>query len=125
MWHTYLILTLFKKYTNSQEYRGSFSPNSLSFPTTATVRVSEENFELYGESPMAVAVASMTASLISKLSLRQEDKPVDPSNLKCQGKGFVAPRFYLVGKLNSTRVVQFDSFCSAVCACDMEVVCSS
>ncbi|KAL6204962.1 hypothetical protein ACLB2K_022228 [Fragaria x ananassa] len=69
---------------------------------------------------MAVAVASMTASLISKLSLRQEDKPVDPSNLKCQGKGFVAPRFYLVGKLNSTRVVQFDSFCSAVCACDME-----
>ncbi|KAL6190957.1 hypothetical protein ACLB2K_037351 [Fragaria x ananassa] len=60
------------------------------------------------------AMASMTTRLISKLSLRQEDEPVDLGNLKSPGTGFVAPRFYLVGKLNSARVVQFDSFRSVV-----------
>ncbi|KAL6219110.1 hypothetical protein ACLB2K_012316 [Fragaria x ananassa] len=45
------------------------------------------------------AMASMTARLISKLSLRQEDEPVDLKNLKSPGTGFVGPRFYLVGKL--------------------------
>ncbi|KAL6223408.1 hypothetical protein ACLB2K_006795 [Fragaria x ananassa] len=59
-------------------------------------------------------MASMTARLISKLSLHQEDEPVDLGNLKSPGKGFVAQRFYLVGKLNSARAVQFDSFRSVV-----------
>ncbi|KAL6127181.1 hypothetical protein ACLB2K_075223 [Fragaria x ananassa] len=60
------------------------------------------------------AMASMTAHLISKLSLRQEDEPVDLGNLKSPRTGFVAIRFYLVGKLNSARAVQFDSFRSDV-----------
>nr|XP_011459640.1 PREDICTED: uncharacterized protein LOC105350015 [Fragaria vesca subsp. vesca] len=50
----------------------------------------------------------MTASLVSKLSLGNE--PVDLGNLKCLKKGFVTPRFYLVGRLNSARAVTFDSF---------------
>ncbi|KAL6205747.1 hypothetical protein ACLB2K_023000 [Fragaria x ananassa] len=62
---------------------------------------------------MAATMAFMIASLISKLSLRQEDELID---LGFPGKGFIAPRFYLVGKLNFIRIVQFDSFRSAVCA---------
>ncbi|KAL6127653.1 hypothetical protein ACLB2K_071016 [Fragaria x ananassa] len=60
------------------------------------------------------AMASMTARLISKLSLHQEDEHVDLRNLNSPATGFVAPRFYLVGKLNSARAVQFDSFRSDV-----------
>ncbi|KAL6227084.1 hypothetical protein ACLB2K_001043 [Fragaria x ananassa] len=56
----------------------------------------------------------MTARLISKLFLHQEDEPVDLKNLKGPGKGFVAQRFYLVGKLNSAHAVQFNSFRSIV-----------
>ncbi|KAL6202073.1 hypothetical protein ACLB2K_025784 [Fragaria x ananassa] len=59
---------------------------------------------------MAPTMAFMTASLIFKLSLRQEDEPIDLGFLE---KGFIVLRFYLVGKLNSTRVVQFNSFRSA------------
>ncbi|KAL6214421.1 hypothetical protein ACLB2K_013855 [Fragaria x ananassa] len=61
---------------------------------------------------MAASVASMTASLVSKLSLG--DEPVDLGNLKCPKKGFVVPRFYLVGRLNSARAVAFGSFRGAV-----------
>ncbi|KAL6225793.1 hypothetical protein ACLB2K_004642 [Fragaria x ananassa] len=62
----------------------------------------------------SAAMASMTARLNSKLSLRQENKLVDLRNLKSSGIGFVALRFYLVGKLNFARAVQFRSFRSAV-----------
>ncbi|KAL6217688.1 hypothetical protein ACLB2K_010905 [Fragaria x ananassa] len=61
---------------------------------------------------MGESMASMTASLVSKLSLG--DEPVDLGNLKCLKKDFVAPRFYLVGRLNSARAVAFDSFRGAV-----------
>ncbi|KAL6176080.1 hypothetical protein ACLB2K_052716 [Fragaria x ananassa] len=67
------------------------------------------------------AMASMTAHLISNLSLRQEDELVDLENIKRHGMGFVAPRFYLVGKLNFTRAVQFD-FLSKCSTSDAELV---
>ncbi|KAL6211471.1 hypothetical protein ACLB2K_016697 [Fragaria x ananassa] len=60
------------------------------------------------------AMTSMTARLILKLSLCQQDEYVDLGNLESSGKGFVAQRFYLVGKLNSTCAVQFYSFRSVV-----------
>ncbi|KAL6225722.1 hypothetical protein ACLB2K_004571 [Fragaria x ananassa] len=37
-------------------------------------------------------MASMTARLISKLSLHQEDEPMDLGNLKSPGKGFITQR---------------------------------
>ena len=62
----------------------------------------------------SASVASMAARLASKLSLSHQDEPVDLGNLKCPDRGFVAPRFYLVGKLNTARAVAFDAFRSAV-----------
>ncbi|KAL6180977.1 hypothetical protein ACLB2K_047635 [Fragaria x ananassa] len=67
------------------------------------------------------AMASMIARLISKLSLCQEDELVDLGNLKRPGTGFIAPRLYLVGKLNFARVMQFD-FLSKCSTSDVEVV---
>ncbi|KAL6178653.1 hypothetical protein ACLB2K_050171 [Fragaria x ananassa] len=67
------------------------------------------------------AMASMTARLISKLSVHPEDELVDLRNLKRLGTGFVAPRFYLVGKLNFACAVQFD-FLSKCSTSDAEVV---
>ncbi|KAL6198880.1 hypothetical protein ACLB2K_028668 [Fragaria x ananassa] len=54
---------------------------------------------------MSASTSSMTARLISKLSLNHQDEPVDLGNLRCLKNGFVAPRFYLVGKLNTVRAV--------------------
>ncbi|KAL6225664.1 hypothetical protein ACLB2K_004513 [Fragaria x ananassa] len=58
--------------------------------------------------------ASMTARLISKLSLNHQDEPVDLGNLCGPENSFIAPRFYLVRKLNTARAVNFDSFGSVV-----------
>ncbi|KAL6218432.1 hypothetical protein ACLB2K_011645 [Fragaria x ananassa] len=63
---------------------------------------------------MIVSDTSMTARLISKLSLSNQEEPVNLGNLWCPEKGFVAPRFYLVGKLNTARAVAFESFRSAI-----------
>ncbi|KAL6194183.1 hypothetical protein ACLB2K_035267 [Fragaria x ananassa] len=60
------------------------------------------------------SAASVTASLISKLSLSNQEEPVDLGNLWCPKSGFVAQRFYLVGRLNTTRAIVFDAFRSAV-----------
>ncbi|KAL6196425.1 hypothetical protein ACLB2K_032040 [Fragaria x ananassa] len=59
---------------------------------------------------MSASIASMTSRLISKLSLNHQDEPVDLGNLRCPKNDFVAPRFYLVGKLNTANFVNFDSF---------------
>ena len=72
-----------------------------------------EFFQSYGVS-MAVALASMTASLASKLFLSDAEEPVDLDNLCLPDKGFVARQFYLIGKLNSSRPVVLDSLSSAV-----------
>ncbi|KAL6144891.1 hypothetical protein ACLB2K_055581 [Fragaria x ananassa] len=61
-----------------------------------------------------VSAVSVTASLISKLSLSNQEEPVDLGNLQCPKSGFVAQRFYLVGRLNTTRTIVFDAFRSAV-----------
>ncbi|KAL6205210.1 hypothetical protein ACLB2K_022472 [Fragaria x ananassa] len=67
------------------------------------------------ETKTSVALAaSVTASLISKLSLRNEEVLVDLGNLWCPKSGFVAQRFYLVGRLNTTRAVVFNAFRSVV-----------
>ncbi|KAL6222338.1 hypothetical protein ACLB2K_005730 [Fragaria x ananassa] len=63
---------------------------------------------------MSTSTASMTTRLISKISLNHQDEPIDLGNLRCPKNSFVAPRFYLVGKLNTTRDVNFDSFRSVV-----------
>ncbi|KAL6225033.1 hypothetical protein ACLB2K_003885 [Fragaria x ananassa] len=63
---------------------------------------------------MSASTASMTARLISKLSLNHQDEPVDLGNFHCLKNSFVAPRFYLVGKLNTVRAVNFDSFRNVV-----------
>ena len=60
------------------------------------------------------SVASMTARLVSKLSLGREEEPVDLGDLRAPEKGFIVPRFYLVGRLNTTKPVIFDKFRSAV-----------
>nr|XP_011462201.1 PREDICTED: uncharacterized protein LOC105350898 [Fragaria vesca subsp. vesca] len=61
-----------------------------------------------------VSAASVTASLISKLSLSNQEELVELGNLRCPKSGFVAQRFYLVGRLNTTRTIVFDAFRSAV-----------
>ena len=56
--------------------------------------------------PMAAiqaSVASMIARLVSKLSLSREEDPVNLWDLRAPEKGFVTPRFYLVGCLNTTK----------------------
>ncbi|KAL6141294.1 hypothetical protein ACLB2K_059584 [Fragaria x ananassa] len=63
---------------------------------------------------MTASAASMTARLIFKLSLSNQEELVDLGNLWCLDKGFVAPRFYLVGKLNTARALPFDPFRSVV-----------
>ncbi|KAM5587203.1 hypothetical protein ABKV19_005910 [Rosa sericea] len=63
---------------------------------------------------MAAAIASMTARLATKLSLREGEEPVDLGNLRVPGKEFLARHFYLVGKLKTCRAVVLDSFRSAV-----------
>ncbi|KAL6197189.1 hypothetical protein ACLB2K_032801 [Fragaria x ananassa] len=63
---------------------------------------------------MYASTASMIARLISKLSLNHQDEAFDIGNIRCLKNGFVAPRFYLVGKLNTARSVNFDSFRSVV-----------
>ncbi|XP_062007499.1 uncharacterized protein LOC133724697 [Rosa rugosa] len=63
---------------------------------------------------MAAAIASMTARLATKLSLREGEEPVDLGNLRVPGKEFLARHYYLVGKLNTSRAVVLDSFRSAV-----------
>ena len=60
------------------------------------------------------SMASMTARLASKLSLGREEEPVDLGDLRAPEKGFIAPRFYLVGRLNTVKLVVFDSFRSVV-----------
>ncbi|XP_024179037.1 uncharacterized protein LOC112185060 [Rosa chinensis] len=63
---------------------------------------------------MAAAIASMTARLATKLSLREGEEPVDLGNLGVSEKEFLARCFYLVRKLNTCRAVVLDSFRSAV-----------
>ncbi|KAL6211663.1 hypothetical protein ACLB2K_016886 [Fragaria x ananassa] len=62
---------------------------------------------------MAAYVAAMTASLASKLSLSKQEEPVDLRGLRSPAKGFVAPRFYLMGRVNTVRAVEFEPFRSA------------
>lgn len=61
---------------------------------------------------MVASIASMTASLVSKLSLG--DEPVNLGYLENPKNGFVAPRFNLVGRLNIALAVVFDAFRSVV-----------
>lgn len=63
---------------------------------------------------MAASVAAMIASLASKLSLSKHDEPMDLDDLKCPSKGFVAPCFYLVKHLNTTKAMLFNLFRNAV-----------
>ncbi|KAL6198604.1 hypothetical protein ACLB2K_028393 [Fragaria x ananassa] len=63
---------------------------------------------------MSASTAFMAARLISKLSLNHQDEPVDLGNLCCLKNGFVAPQFYLIGKVNTARALNFDSFQSVV-----------
>ncbi|KAL6176925.1 hypothetical protein ACLB2K_053557 [Fragaria x ananassa] len=63
---------------------------------------------------MSASIASMTTRLISKLSHSNQDEPVDLGNIRYPKKGFVVLRCYLIHKLNTTRLVTFDSFKSAV-----------
>ncbi|KAL6195833.1 hypothetical protein ACLB2K_031451 [Fragaria x ananassa] len=63
---------------------------------------------------MAASVAAMTANLASKLSLSKQEEPVDLRNLCSPAKGFMAPRFYLVGCVNIARAVEFELFRSVV-----------
>ncbi|KAM5587295.1 hypothetical protein ABKV19_005960 [Rosa sericea] len=63
---------------------------------------------------MAAAIASMTAKLATKLSLKEGEEPVDLGNLRVPGKEFLARNFYLVGRLNTCRAVVLDSFRSAM-----------
>ncbi|KAL6128963.1 hypothetical protein ACLB2K_072316 [Fragaria x ananassa] len=63
---------------------------------------------------VVASTASVTVSLISKLSLSNQEESVDLGNLRCPKSGFVAPRFYLVGCLNITHAIIFDAFKSAV-----------
>ncbi|KAL6211131.1 hypothetical protein ACLB2K_016359 [Fragaria x ananassa] len=55
-------------------------------------------------------IAAMTARLATRLSLKDEEEPVDLGSFKVPGKQFLAWNFYLVGRLNSSRAVLFDSF---------------
>ena len=59
---------------------------------------------------MAASVAAMTASLASKLSLSKQEEPVDLGDLRSPTKGFLAPRFYLVGRVNTARAMEFEPF---------------
>ncbi|KAL6132645.1 hypothetical protein ACLB2K_064885 [Fragaria x ananassa] len=63
---------------------------------------------------MVASQASLTARLISKFYLSNQDEPVDLGHLRCPKKGFVAPRYYLVGHLNTARAMAFDAFRSAI-----------
>ncbi|KAL6145118.1 hypothetical protein ACLB2K_055806 [Fragaria x ananassa] len=63
---------------------------------------------------MTASVASMTTRLIFKLSLSNQEELMDLENLRCSDKGFVAQRFYLVGKLNTARAFPFDPLKSVV-----------
>ncbi|KAL6202843.1 hypothetical protein ACLB2K_026547 [Fragaria x ananassa] len=63
---------------------------------------------------MAASQASLTASLISKLYLSQQEEPVDLGDLQYLKNGFFAPWYYLVGHHNTARAVAFDVFRSAV-----------
>ena len=59
-------------------------------------------------------VASMTARLVSKLSLGREEELVDLGDHRAPKRGFVAPRFYLVSRMTTTKPVVYESFCSAL-----------
>ncbi|KAL6129438.1 hypothetical protein ACLB2K_072788 [Fragaria x ananassa] len=63
---------------------------------------------------MAASVAVMTASLASKLSLSKQEEPIDLGDLRSPTKGFVTLRFYLVGRVNTTRAVEFEPLRSAL-----------
>ncbi|XP_062014630.1 uncharacterized protein LOC133731221 [Rosa rugosa] len=63
---------------------------------------------------MAVSLASMTAQLVTKLSLKDGEELVDLRNLHRSGKGFLAPQFFLIGRLNSAHAMILDSFRSAI-----------
>ncbi|KAL6145235.1 hypothetical protein ACLB2K_055923 [Fragaria x ananassa] len=74
--------------------------------------VVQEGFEL--QRVCLASVAAMIASLASKLSLSKHDEPMDLDDLKCPSKGFVAPCFYLVKHLNTTKAMLFNLFRNAV-----------
>ncbi|KAL6199268.1 hypothetical protein ACLB2K_029054 [Fragaria x ananassa] len=57
---------------------------------------------------MAASIAAMTASLAFKFSLGHPEEPVDLDNLRCSTKD------NLVDRLNTARVMAFDSFRSVV-----------
>ncbi|KAL6219559.1 hypothetical protein ACLB2K_007318 [Fragaria x ananassa] len=57
----------------------------------------------------SATMASMTTRLISKLSLHQEDRPVDLGNLKSLRKGFVAQRLYLVQQRGDRFLFTFNN----------------
>jgi hypothetical protein len=52
----------------------------------------------------------MTASLASKLSLQDGVETVDLGNLRGRGKEFVSPNFFMVGRLNSCKAFNVESF---------------
>ncbi|KAL6125723.1 hypothetical protein ACLB2K_073777 [Fragaria x ananassa] len=58
----------------------------------------------------------MTASLASKLSLKDVEELIDLGNLHCPKKGFLVSRFYSVGKLNIVRPMVFNSLQSTICS---------
>ncbi|KAL6206154.1 hypothetical protein ACLB2K_023403 [Fragaria x ananassa] len=61
---------------------------------------------------MATSQASLTARRLgySRSSLSHQEEPVDLGDLWCPKNGFVAPRYYLVGRLNTARAMAFDVF---------------
>ncbi|XP_062020904.1 uncharacterized protein LOC133737342 [Rosa rugosa] len=63
---------------------------------------------------MVAAIASMIARLVTRLSLKDGEEPVDLGNLRIPGKEFLARNFYPVGRLNNSRAVALDSFRSAI-----------
>lgn len=55
-------------------------------------------------------IASMTASLASKLALQDGVEIIDLGNLGGREKEFVSPNFFMIGRLNTCKAFNVDSF---------------
>ncbi|KAL6200624.1 hypothetical protein ACLB2K_030405 [Fragaria x ananassa] len=58
----------------------------------------------------AASATFVTTSLTFKLSMCNQDEPVDMGNLRCPKTFFVAQHFYMVEWLNIARAIFFDAF---------------
>ncbi|KAL6195197.1 hypothetical protein ACLB2K_030817 [Fragaria x ananassa] len=59
---------------------------------------------------VAASATFVTTSLTFKLSMRNQDEPVDMGNLQCPKTCFVAQHFYMVRRLNTAHAVVFNAF---------------